>query len=291
MACVGIDIGGSSVKAVRVEADQPGAFSADRSHAMASVRTAHDGASVESLIEAIRAAGESVGLAAGDSVGACLPGLFDADSGRVHRCANLAFLEGASIREVLESALGSQPETLMTDASAWGLGASRRSPVSGRLLVLAIGTGVGGALLDSGELVTLDGVTPGHIGMMDVSLSEHDRPVAGDGTPGVLEAYIGGRALHMRFPAGALADAIAGMDADDVSIRALVRGLRICHAIYKPDTIRLVGGIGAMFGEKLALIDRLVRARLTSVAKAGWTLDTVDDPFLAALGVAAGRSG
>ena len=126
--------------------------------------------------------------------------------------------------------------------------------------------------------------------MIDVSLGETDPPRAGDGTPGVLEAYAGGRALLARLgehaDESAIAELAGRMDENDPAIRALAKALRVFHAIYKPDAIRLCGGVGGALAGALPTLDLLVRRDLTRVAQEEWTLGCVSDPFLAAEGVA-----
>ena len=277
MAHVGIDIGGSSIKAVRLcRGDTP----------RAEARVAYAGTSMAALRDAVRDASASIGFDTQDSVGVCLPGLVDPERGVLVHAANLPCLVGESPADLIADILGVQPTRVHTDATAWGLGVARRETGIERLLVVAIGSGVGAALIVNGKPVTLDGTTPGHVGMIDVSLDEADPPRAGDGTPGVLEAYIGGRALAARFGTGDLAGSIAGLSADDSALLALAKGLRICHAIYKPDAVRLVGGVGALLRPHLPGIESIVGNELTSVARGGWTLGVVDDLYLAAEGVA-----
>lgn len=277
MSHVGIDIGGSSVKSVRLQGD--GSPRTD-------TRVPYADASLASIRSAVREAAGAVGFDASDTVGVCLPGLVDPDRGVLVKASNLLSLVGESPAGMIFNILGVRPGRVLTDAAAWGLGVQRRVPAIERLLVLAIGSGVGGALIVNGAPVTLDGITPGHIGMIDVSLGEADPPRAGDGTPGVLEAYIGGRALAARFGTYDIAESVTALSADDPALRALVKGLRICHAFYKPDAIRLVGGVGVMLTPHLPAIEALVRDGLTSIARPGWTLGIVDDLYLAAEGAA-----
>ncbi len=274
-ARVGIDIGGTSVKCVRLT----GAGHID-------ARRTHDGASLASLTEAIRAGYREIGAGPADPVAVCLPGLVSPETGVLERSANLSHLVGHPPAAIVGTATGVHPSAVLTDAAAWGRGVWTVERTPGRLLVVAMGTGIGGAFLVNGEPVTLDGITPGHLGMLDVSLGEADPPRAGDGTPGVLEAYAGGRALLARFGRDGIEDAVTRLDEHDRAIRALARALRICHAIYKPDAIRLCGGLGALLAPKIPLIDQLVRTDLTSVARPGWTLASIADPFLAAQGAA-----
>lgn len=278
MSTIGIDIGASAIKAVRLE---PASSEGRRES-----RVALKDQAERTLSDSIRTACRSVGLADGDTLGVCLPGLADPGTGVVIHASNLPQLVGLDPRALVAESVGIAPERVMTDAAAWGAGVWNREPVQGRLLVLAMGTGIGGAFMVDGKPATLDGLSPGHIGALDVSLGEDDTPVACDGAVGVLEAYAGGRALIARFGIENLKEHMMGLPPDDPALRALTKGIRICHAIYKPDAIRLVGGIGAMLEPHCSTIDRTVRTGLTGVARPGWTLKIVDDLYLAAEGVA-----
>jgi len=274
MATVGVDIGGSSIKAVRLNGTRTVS------------KAEHRARNHSDLSSAIQTATQSIGLTPADTLGLCLPGITDQANGNMLRCHNLPFLVGANPKRIIQAATGCRVSLLMTDAAAWGLGIWHNESIEGRLLVLAIGTGIGAALAEGGKLITLDGITPGHIGMLDVSMDKPNPPTAADGSPGVLEAYIGGRAFRDRFGPGDLTQAVQSLSPDDESILALIRALRICHAIYKPNAIRLAGGIGTMLRPHLQTIDRQVRDRLTSVAIPDWTLECIDDAYLAAQGVA-----
>ena len=62
------------------------------------------------------------------------------------------------------------------------------------------------------------------------------------------------------------------LSADDAPLKALARGIRICHAIYCPDHVALTGGIGNRMQHLLPALRGLVEKDLTSIAKPGWTL-------------------
>lgn len=274
---LGIDIGGSAVKGVRLDPDG----------GLRSARVVHARTGLDELARAVREAGATVGACEGDRLGVCAPGMLDARTGVIRYAANLPFLAGVAVGAWAASALGiSARAVVLTDAGAMGLGAWHEAPVRGRLLALAMGTGIGGALVENGRLLTLDGVGIGHVGQMDVSGGGAEAPIGPDGGRGSLEAYAGGAALTVRFGEAGLAAGIASMREDDPCVRALVRALRICHAIYKPDAVLLLGGLGALFGPLVGLIRGLVADGLTRVARPDWTLETMDDPFLAAKGVA-----
>ncbi|MFI4897384.1 MAG: ROK family protein, partial [Phycisphaerales bacterium JB059] len=234
---------------------------------------------IDDAIEAIDGSGEAPTV-----VGVCLPGVLDESGARVAYAANLPGLIGAEIRGLLPASVGSGRVRVASDAVCAGVGAWLGEPVSGRLLTLAMGTGVGACVLDHGRPVTLDGRSVGHVGQLDVSL-DPEAPLGPDGGRGSLEAYVGAPALRARFGED-LAPALAGLEASDPALRALARALRICHAIYTPDHVRLCGGVGAMLASALPLLRSLVERDLTLVARERWSLACVDDLHLGAKGAA-----
>ena len=83
-----------------------------------------------------------------------------------------------------------------SNAAAWDIYTARQ--LTGRLLVIVLGTGVGMSVMDAGGPLAVDGESPGHIGQMDVSVEGH--PVIGpDGGAGSLEGYVGAAALAERY--------------------------------------------------------------------------------------------
>jgi hypothetical protein len=81
------------------------------------------------------------------------------------------------------------------------------------------------------------------------------------------------------------------MTVHEPPLRALVRALRIAHAIYRPQHVCLTGGVGVRLNPLLNEIKGAVEEDLTRLARPGWTLTTGDDDYHAACGVArwAGR--
>ena len=277
MSALGIDIGGGSVKIVSRSGD-------GRERSATSAR--YQNATPEMIRAAIEAALSELDDAGGacESLGLCLPGLLDRAGERVEYAANLPGLVGATVVELLPTPLRAIPRRVIPDALATGVGVWLREPVCGRLLVLAMGTGVGGALLEDGRPVTLDGHGCGHIGQLDVSLGD-DAPLGPDAGRGSLEAYVGLPALTARF-GGQLASALASLPPQDQALRALARAVRVCHAIYTPDHVRLAGGVGAMLAPAMPTLRSLIERDLTLVARERWSLASIDDLHLAARGAA-----
>jgi predicted NBD/HSP70 family sugar kinase len=74
--------------------------------------------------------------------------------------------------------------------------------------------------------------------------------------------------------------------ASDGSIKALVRAIRICHAIYRPQHVALVGGVGTRMKHLVDDVKRAADTNLTSVADKSWTLAAGEHDFHAAAGAA-----
>lgn len=244
---------------------------------------------IEALIDAVASAiPSSTELI--DAVGLCVPGLLDPAKIRVEYSANLPALQELPLRDIVFRALArhgiAAPQRVVVHsdaaAAAYGYWSSKRPP--GRLLALSLGTGVGAAVLDDGEFLRVSGESSGHIGQLDVSL-EADAPIGPDAGRGGLEAYIGVPALR-RTLGEDFAFKLGTLDANAAPIRALARSIRICHAIYRPQEIALLGYVGLSLAPAAAALRAAVDADLTRVARPDWRLCFADSPHFAAEGVA-----
>jgi glucokinase len=278
MLSLGIDIGGSSVKAAAL--NENGIQWTCRSDS-------YDRPDASALICAIALAATGGDLAGLTAAGLCVPGLLDPAGQHVTLSANVPGLVGVPLARLVEDALGvslPRPLHIVSDAHGAAHDIITRRALAGRAAVLSLGTGVGMSVLDDGLPLIVDGTTPGHIGQIDVSL-DSDPPIGPDGGAGGLEAYIGTPALERAY--GNVAATLAAMTVSDAPIRTLVRAIRIIHAIYRPQHIVLAGGVGLGLRRLLPEIQSSVKARLTSVARDGWTLTAADHEFHAACGAAA----
>jgi predicted NBD/HSP70 family sugar kinase len=281
-AALGIDIGGTSVKVAAIGADGSVLWTG-RSGNFARPDT---GQVVAAIAEAL--AGRAAGAAA---LGVCCPGLLDRTSGTITLSVNVPGIVGVPLAEVVGQALGLVSSLeILSDANAVGYDIYASKGLSGRLLCLTLGTGVGASVVDGGgRFLHVSGESPGHFGQLDVSL-ESDAPVGPDGGRGSLEAYIGTAALAGRYGD---ANVVERLTIAEPPIAALVRGIRIGHAIYRPQHVCLTGGIGIRLSSIVGEIKGAVDDRLTRVAREGWTLFCGDSDFHAACGVArwAGKDG
>src|SRR5947209_513726 len=278
MTSLGVDIGGTSVKMAALRDGE--ILWTGRSEMYARPTT-------EQLITAFHQASASrVETHPFDSAGVCVPGLMDDAKTKVTLSVNVPGLVDQPLSDLLRNALGPAVPTpvAMADAAAAAYDIYHSSKLSGRLLVLVLGTGVGAAVVDEAGLLRVDGDSPGHLGQIDVSLEGH--PVVGpDGVACSLEGYLVYASLRDRLGPD-FATQLASLARTDPALLALARALRIAHALYRPHHVILAGGIGLALRPHLAMLKELTERQLTRIARPGWTLDCGDGDYHAAAGAA-----
>jgi predicted NBD/HSP70 family sugar kinase len=274
MLSLGIDIGGTSVKVASLRDGH--VIWTSKSEAFARPDTGQ-------IIDAIRQAVANRDTAA-DAVGLCCPGLLDRAKRTITLSVNVPGLVDVPLDELVARALGAgrPAAAILSDASAVGYDIYMGRELSGRLLCLALGTGVGASVIDEGNFLHVSGESPGHFGQLDVSLDDAP-PIGPDGGAGSLEAYIGAAALAARYGG---AEGLERLTVADPPMRALVRAIRIAHAIYRPQHVCLTGGVGIRLKPLAPQIKAAVEKDLTRVARPGWTLTTGESDYHAACGVA-----
>jgi predicted NBD/HSP70 family sugar kinase len=276
MFSLGIDVGGSSVKLAGVRDGQA------LWRAQSSSYSRPDSAQLAGIIRQTLAGR----FEPGGVVGICVPGTRDRTGRTVLRSVNLPALDGLNLVTLVEAAIGSPGQRIevLSDSTANAFDLYEIHHLSGRLLSLAIGTGIGAAVLDDGVALQVHGESPGHIGQIDVSVAG-DTVIGPDGGAGGLEGYFSAPALIRRY-GNDMAANLAQLDERQPPMQALARAIRICHAIYCPDHVALTGGVGNRMAHLLPVLRRMIDADLTSIAKQNWTFLTGHDDFHAALGAA-----
>jgi predicted NBD/HSP70 family sugar kinase len=222
-----------------------------------------------------------------ESVGLCVPGLFDAQQRMITFAVNVPGIVDLALDELVPEALNLPAggrATICNDAEAAALDIFQSRDLRGRLLVLTLGTGIGISVLDGGSPLCVDGNSPGNFGQIDVSIAGHD-VVGPDGGAGGLEGYLGVPALRTEYGPDVSA-AVARFRGDEPAMLALVRAIRIAHAIYRPQHVCLCGGIGIRLRHLIPELRRGIEMKLTNLARTGWTLSCGDDDFHAARGAA-----
>lgn len=293
---LGIDIGGTSIKLAILDGS-PGDRDA-RSPLHVTRSKTYERPDRQRLVQVLRSALASVPAELRQrvsAVGVCAPGLVD-ESGRIIKAVNVPGLEGLTPAEVVAHAgHDTLPEGIrvlaQTDAHAAAFDFAVTHAVQGRLLAISMGTGIGAAIMDGPDNrpLIVSGRGPGHLGQLDVSLPELEPsvPIGPDGGRGSLEAYMGLPALRDRFGPrlGRVLDQ-AELHPDQPPLAALVKALRIAHAIYRPSMIALLGGVGIRLGPVIADVRSATCRELTGLAQIGWELRAGDSDFHAASGAA-----
>jgi predicted NBD/HSP70 family sugar kinase len=275
MISLGIDVGGSSVKVAGL---------VDGRVAWTGQSSRYADPSADDLAKAIS---EAIGGRAADAraVGLCVPGLLDEAKSKIVLAVNLPRLNGIALRDIVYSALGHESGhdrvAVLNDTTAAAYDLYLGRELSGRLFLMALGTGVGACVMDQATPLRVDGDSPGHFGQIDVSIEGH--PVIGpDGGAGGLEGHVGAAALAATYGLAAL----ERMTIADAAGQALTRAIRIAHALYRPHHVILAGGVGIRLGHLLPDLQRAVNTKLTSIARQGWTLTVGDSDFHNAAGAA-----
>ena len=238
---IGVDVGGTSVKAARV--DEGGAVRAG-----ASLPTASAPAAVLAQIDALIAELDADGVVA---VGVGVPGRVDVESGQA-LSGGFVDLSGPPIAQSL-ARVGSRPFAVDNDASMALIGECRAGAARDRrdVVLLTLGTGVGGAALVRGQVLRGRGAA-GQFGHVAV---EFRGALCKCGRLGCLETTSSGSALAalMRSaglaPATRLEDLLARDDALAVGVvarwaRPLRAGVDSLAAALDPELVLIGGALG-----------------------------------------------
>jgi glucokinase len=274
---VGADVGGTNVKATVVAADGHPLWQDD-------IRTdpADPVDTIDRLAAAVAAWRERAAIDAEvGAVGLACAGIVDRDSGRLGRSPNLPGWEGVNLLATLRAGFGDLALTVANDVNAAVYGEYLYGAGQGcqDLVMIAMGTGVGGGVLVRGELVTGFGHGAGEIGHMTLDL---DGPDCTCGNRGCLEAYCGSVGLLQEARRLAAAGLTTAAWRDLVAGRGEALTTRDCHALAEAGdktALAFFGAAGRRLGQAVAsLVNVLAPERVIiggGVALAG---DLILDP-------------
>ncbi len=249
--CIGVDLGGSSVKLVAVT---PAGELLEQANLEFDPGADRDWA--RTIAEAVSRLQAARGFAA-TSIGLSAPGLAARDGRSIaHMPGRLQGLEGLDWGRLLNSPT---PVPVLNDAQAALLGESWLGAARGfeNVIMLTLGTGVGGAAMVDGHLLRGHIGRAGHLGHTSLDI---DGPPDVCGTPGSLEVAIGNCTIHDRTggrfqSTHELVAAHLGGDAFATqcwlrSVRALACGVVSFINLFDPEAVIVGGGI-ARAGEAL----------------------------------------
>jgi glucokinase len=242
MEAVGVDVGGTKVAAMRVRAD---------GEILARTRVQTPSMEPEAAVEALIGAAREVMADGVRAVGVGAAGMVDFAAGVLRYAPNIAWREVA-IRDRLAGELG-VPCLLDNDANAaaWAeyrFGAGREAR---EMLLVTVGTGIGGGIVTGGRLLRGAHGFAAEIGHIIV---EPGGPVCGCGNLGCWEQVASGRAIQ-RMGRQAAADhpdsVLASLAKGNPSA---VTGPMVTEAAKRGDDLarRVVAQVGRRLGEGIA---------------------------------------
>jgi glucokinase len=250
-AVIAVDVGGTDIKAALCTADGAAL------HQLRRPTPVSDGvpAVVSAIAELITELADQPDHAI-RGVGLILPGVVDAAAGIARYSTNIGWRD-LPIREQVEERVG-LPVSIEHDVRAAGLAEATLGAARGvdHALFLAIGTGIAGACIVGGELVTGATNQAGEIGHLPV-MPDGDRCACGQ--QGCTETYASAAALGRRYlaiagrsgpPMGSEQVFTLAADGDPVAVRvldeaftALGRALVSYTMLLDPSLIVIGGGL------------------------------------------------
>ncbi len=255
---VGIDLGGTKIAAIALLPDDSVAFSTR----VPTPRHDYEGV-ISAIADLVRRAEETARLAPGTAtVGIGTPGSLSPATGRMQN-ANSTWLNDKPFKKDLEAALG-RATWMENDANCLALSEAHDGAGAGAQSVFAVilGTGVGGALVHEGRIISGHNAIGGEWGHNPLpwpTPEETPGPRCWCGRRGCLETWLSGPALaadHTRITGEELsAQAVAtraergdaaARDTLERHLRRLARGLAHVVNIFDPQVIVLGGGLSNM---------------------------------------------
>ena len=280
---IGLDMGGTNIRCGAVSPDGK-VILLRRGPARAASAAS---AVAENIIAQVRDLQEQArrrGMGSPRAIGVAVPGPLNVHTGVVMSAPHVAAWRGFPLRDRLEAGLGRQV-VVENDANAWALGEFWRGAASGHrnVVLLTLGTGVGGGLIVDGKLVHGRSGMAAELGHITV---EPNGIPCDCGSLGCLESYASAsglqrliaRELQERpFPQSYLdADgnfSVRGLtraahQGDSIAIQALKtsgRYLGIAIAsfvnIFNPDLVVIGGGVAGALRFMRAEMKAELRAR------------------------------
>ncbi|MDX2243424.1 MAG: ROK family protein [Leptolyngbyaceae cyanobacterium bins.302] len=267
---LGIDLGGTAIKL--------GRFTADGTCLQTMTIPTPQPATPEAVVrEMATAIAQLDPDHAAVAIGVGTPGPADA-TGRIARVAiNLAGWHDVPLADWLEAKTG-RPTVVANDANCAGMGEAWLG--AGRwfrnLILLTLGTGVGGAIVLDGKLFTGHHGTAGELGLITLN---PDGPPCNSGNQGSLEQYASVQAIRQRTglePSELGALATAG-DANALRFwqaygRDLGAGLASLIYVLTPEAVIIGGGVSASAEFFFPTIQAEIERRVLPSSRAGLQL-------------------
>ena len=246
---LGLDLGGTNIKAVVVERDADQWHVLDRDQVPTPAPEGPDRVVARLAEVGAEAIARSPGVT---TIGIGIPGLYDPVAGTTRFLVNIpGAWAGKPIAGPVGEALG-LPAALINDARAFGLAELRLGAGRGAssMIGFTLGTGVGGVIAIDGRVHQGHDGTGGELGHQTI---EPDGPWCGCGNRGCLEAFARADQIAAACGTATVEEAIARARAGDVRAaegltqvgRYLGIGIANIIAVITPDRVVIGGGVSA----------------------------------------------
>jgi glucokinase len=209
---IGLDLGGTNLRAAAVDRDGKMLDSVSGRTAYSAGREAIVG----DMVEAIVTMRERLGVENLKGIGVAVPGFIQLEQGVIRNSNNLASLENFPIRDELSKRLGTQV-ILENDANAAALGEKWIGAGRGvdDLVLLTLGTGIGGGVISRGDVLR------GFLGMAGelghITVVPNGNP-CGCGNRGCVEKHASATAITAMAKLFGLGDALSAKQVYDLAI-------------------------------------------------------------------------
>lgn len=183
------------------------------------------------------------------AIGMGIPGPVDASGRIARRAINLDWYE-VPISDSLEHLTG-KPTVIGNDANCAGLGEAWLGAGNQfkDLILLTLGTGVGGAIILNGELFVGRDGTAGELGLITL---DYNGPPCNSGNRGSLEQHVSAQALRRRWGCEPheMAERAKNGDPEAIALwqtygRELAAGIASLVYVLTPEAVIIGGGISA----------------------------------------------
>lgn len=183
---VGLDMGGTNIRTAAVTRAGDVLLML-RGPANARGSAAETVANIASQVIALQEAARGRGLGRALAIGVAVPGPLNVSTGVIYAAPHVKAWRGFPLRRNLERVLGRRV-MVENDANAWALGEFWRGAARGKkdVVLLTLGTGVGGGIIVGGRIVHGRSGMAGELGHVTV---EPDGMPCDCGATGCLEAY------------------------------------------------------------------------------------------------------
>ena len=279
---IGVDLGGTNIVAGVINESK-------RIISHISVKTPVGGSYKDvasAIFSAALQAAEKAGISMADieKIGVCSPGTVNKENGNVEFAGNLKF-HNVPLREELEGLFKASVSICNDgDAMTYGEFIAGSGVGAESFVAVVLGTGVGGAVIVNGKLISGTNYAVGEIGHMVISL---DGQQCNCGRKGCFEAYASASALIRQTKSAMQADKnsalwqIAGGNIDNVTAKTAFDGLRLYDQtaisvvnayikylacgitnlinIFQPDVLCIAGGVSNEGEYLLAPLNEIVK--------------------------------